>query len=85
MRFIAMVKATKESEAGQPPNPSLMAAIGKLAEESARAGVVIEMGGLLPSAMGARVRTSGGKVTVIDGPFAEFKELETHLARQDTK
>ena len=75
MRFMAMVKATKESEAGQPPNAALMAAIGKLAEESARAGILVEMGGLAPTAMGSRIRSTGGKVTVTDGPFAEFKEV----------
>jgi hypothetical protein len=75
MRFIGMVKATRESEAGNPPNPALMTAIGDLAAEAMRAGVIIDMGGLLPSAMGARVRASGGKVTVTDGPFAELKEL----------
>jgi hypothetical protein len=75
MRFMAMVKATKESEAGAPPDPALMAAIGKLTEESMTLGAIIEVGGLLPSSTGARVRTSGGKVTVTDGPFTEFKEL----------
>lgn len=75
MKFISMVRATKESEAGMPPSPAMIAAIGKFAEEAVRAGVVIEMGGLLPSSMGARVRAAGGKVTVTDGPFAELKEL----------
>jgi len=75
MRFMAMVKACKDYEAGQAPNPALDAAIMKLAEESFRSGVMVEMGGLLPTAMGARVRVSGGKLTVVDGPFAEIKEL----------
>lgn len=75
MRFISMVKATKESEAGAPPNPALMGAIEKLAAESMEAGVILEMGGLLPSSKGARVRASGGKISVVDGPFAEYKEL----------
>jgi hypothetical protein len=75
MRFMTMVKATCEFEEGQQPNPQLSAAIGKLAEESFRTGVMVEMGGLLPSATGARVKVSGGKVTVVDGPFTEFKEL----------
>lgn len=75
MRFITMVKAGADYEAGAPPTPELMDAIGKLAEESARAGVLLEMGGLLPSATGARVRVSRGKLTVTDGPFSEAKEL----------
>ncbi len=75
MRFISMVKATKESEAGTPPDPKLMEAIGKSAMELMQSGKFLEMGGLLPSMFGARVKASGGKVTVVDGPFAEFKEL----------
>ena len=75
MRFMTMVKATCEFEEGQPPNPELGAAIEKLAAESFRTGVMVEMGGLLPSAKGARIKVSGGKVTVVDGPFTEFKEL----------
>lgn len=75
MRFMAMVKAGKEYESGQAPNPALDAAIMKLAEESFKSGVMVEMGGLLPTAMGARVRVSGGQLTVVDGPFTEIKEL----------
>ena len=75
MRFMTMVKVTKEFEDGQPPHPELSAAIGKLAEESFRSGVMVEMGGLLPTAQGARVQVAGGKVSVVDGPFTEFKEL----------
>lgn len=75
MRFMMIVKADKDYEAGKPPNPELMAAIGKLSEEHARAGVLLESGGLLPSAAGARVRVSGGSLSVIDGPFSEAKEL----------
>ncbi len=75
MRFMAMVKANKDFEAGKPPSPEMMEAIGKHSEEAMRQGIVVEMGGLLPSAMGAKVRASGGKLTVVDGPFAEFKEL----------
>jgi hypothetical protein len=71
MRFMSIVKATRESEAGARPDPALMAAIGKMGEEAMRAGVIVDMGGLAPSAMGARVRASGGKLTVVDGPFAE--------------
>src|SRR5262249_9471074 len=72
MRFMIMVKSAEN--AGPPPN-SLMTAIAKLGEEAMRAGVMVQMGGLLPSAMGARVRLSAGKLTVSDGPFTETKEL----------
>jgi hypothetical protein len=75
MRFMSIVKATRESEAGARPDPALMAAIGKMGQEALRAGTIVDMGGLAPSAMGARVRASGGKLTVVDGPFAEIKEL----------
>jgi hypothetical protein len=75
MRFMSMVKCTKESEAGIPPDPALIAAIGKMGEEAMRAGIIVDMGGLAPSSMGARVRASGGKVTVVDGPFTETKEI----------
>ncbi len=75
MRFMLIANATKESEAGIPPRPELMAAIGKLSEEMGKAGVLVGMGGLLPSSTGARVRLSGGKVTVTDGPFSEAKEV----------
>jgi hypothetical protein len=75
MKFMMMVKADKNHEAGAPPDPRLMAAVGKHAEEAARRGVLVETGGLLPSSAGARVRVAGGKLTVTDGPFAEAKEL----------
>lgn len=75
MRYMMMVKADRDYEAGSPPKPELMAAIGKLSEEMARAGILLETGGLLPSSMGARVRVAGGKLTVVDGPFSEAKEL----------
>jgi hypothetical protein len=72
MRFITMVKSAEG--AGSPPK-ALMDAIAKLGEVATRDGVLVEMGGLLPSAMGARVRLSAGKLIVTDGPFAETKEL----------
>ena len=75
MRFLMMVKADQNYEAGLPPNPELLGAIGKLNDEMVKAGVLLETGGLLPSSRGARVRASGGKLTVTDGPFAETKEL----------
>jgi len=74
MRFITMVKSSENSPLGPPPK-ALMEAIGKLGEEAAKAGVMVEMGGLLPTALGARLRVSGGKLTVTDGPFSEAKEV----------
>src|SRR5215216_1173390 len=75
MRFMAIVKPGKDYEAGRPPSPGLMAAMGKLNEESTRAGIFVTGGGLLPSLQGHRLSMTGGKVTVIDGPFAESKEV----------
>lgn len=75
MRFMVMVKADKNYEAGLPPSPELMEAIGKLTEEQMKAGIVVATGGLLPSAAGAIVSVAGGKLSVTDGPFAETKEL----------
>jgi hypothetical protein len=75
MRFMVMVKATKESEAGGPPNPRIMEDMGKFNEELMKAGVMLAGEGLQPSSKGARVRFSGTKRTVTDGPFAETKEL----------
>ena len=75
MRFLMMVKADKDFEAGRPPNPALLAAIGGLSEEMGRAGVLLETGGLLPSSAGAKVKVAGGKLSVTDGPFTESKEL----------
>jgi hypothetical protein len=72
MRFMILVKSAEN--AGPPPK-ELMEAIAKLGEEGAKAGVLVETGGLLPSATGARVRVSRGKLTVMDGPFTESKEL----------
>jgi hypothetical protein len=75
MRFMVMVKATKESEAGVMPSEELLIAMGKFNEELVKAGVMLAGEGLQPSSKGARVRFSGTKRTVIDGPFAETKEL----------
>jgi hypothetical protein len=75
MRFMMIVKADPSFEAGRPPNPALLAAVGKLSEEMTKDGVLLQSGGLQPSSKGARVRVSGGKMTVTDGPFAETKEL----------
>jgi len=75
MRFMIIVKATKDSEAGVMPDEKLLAAMGKYNEELAKAGVMLAGDGLHPSSKGARVRFSGAKRTLIDGPFAETKEL----------
>jgi hypothetical protein len=75
MRFMVMVKADKNSEAGVMPSEELLAEMGKFNEELVRAGVMQAGEGLQPSSKGARVRFSGDKRTVIDGPFAETKEL----------
>jgi len=82
MRFMTMIKA---AENAPPPPMELMAAIGNLAEEAARAGVRVEMGGLVPSAAGARIRIARGKLTVTDGPFAEGKEVVGGYAFLDVK
>ena len=75
MRFMVMVKATKDSEAGRLPSAELLNEMGKFNEELVKAGVMQAGEGLQPSSKGVRVRFSGAKRTVIDGPFAETKEL----------
>ncbi len=75
MRFMIIVKATKDSEAGVMPSKQLLTEMGKFNEELVKAGVMLAGEGLHPTSKGARVRFSGAKRTVIDGPFAETKEL----------
>jgi len=75
MRFMILVKATKDSEAGVMPSEQLLTEMGKFNEELVKAGVMLAGEGLQPSSKGARVKFSGSKRTVIDGPFAETKEL----------
>ena len=75
MRFMVLVKASPESEAGVMPSEELLAAMGKYNEELVNAGVMLAGDGLHPSAKGARVKFSGKNTSVIDGPFAETKEL----------
>ena len=75
MRFMVIVKADKNSEAGVMPSKQLLTDMGKFNEELAAAGVMLAGEGLHPSSKGARVKFSGGKKSVIDGPFAETKEL----------
>ena len=75
MRFMIIVKATQDSEAGVLPSEKLLTAMGKYNEELAKAGILLAGDGLQPSSKGACVRFSGPKRTVVDGPFAETKEL----------
>lgn len=75
MRFMVLVKADKASEGGALPDEKMLAAMGKFNEELVKAGVMLAGEGLQPSSKGARVKFSKGKKTVIDGPFAETKEL----------
>jgi hypothetical protein len=75
MRFMVIVKATKESEAGIMPSEELLAAMAAFNEEMVKAGVMIDGAGLQPSAKGARIRFDRDKRTLIDGPFTETKEL----------
>ena len=75
MRFMIIVKASKDSEAGAMPSEKLLAEMGKFNEELANAGVLLAADGLHPSSKGARVKFSGNKRTVVDGPFTETKEL----------
>src|SRR5262245_37143676 len=75
MRVLVLVKASKESEAGVMPDTKILSEMGKFNEELVKAGVMLAAEGLRPSSKGARVRFDGGKRVVIDGPFAETKEL----------
>ena len=75
MRFMIIVKASQDSEAGKMPSEELLTAMGKYNEELVKAGVMLAGEGLQPSSKGARVRFDGSKRKVIDGPFAETKEL----------
>jgi hypothetical protein len=75
MRFMVIVKASKDSEAGIMPSEELLGAMAKFNEEMVKAGIMLDGNGLQPSSKGARIRIEGSKRTVIDGPFAETKEL----------
>jgi hypothetical protein len=75
MRFMILIKADKNTEAGVLPDQKLLAEMGKFNEELANAGIMLAGEGLHPSSKGARVKLSGGKRTVVNGPFAESKEL----------
>ena len=75
MRFMVIIKADKNTEAGQLPDEKLLTEMGQFNEELVKAGIMLAGEGLHPSSQGARVRFTGGQTTVIDGPFAETKEL----------
>jgi len=75
MKFMVLVKASKESEAGMMPGPEILTEMGKYNEELAKAGVLLAADGLYPSSKGARVKFEGAKRIVTDGPFAETKDL----------
>ena len=75
MRFLGLLRADEESEAGVPPTPELMEKMGVFIEEITKAGVLLATDGLHPSSKGSRVRVDNGTVTVTDGPFTESKEL----------
>jgi hypothetical protein len=85
MRFMVMHYSTPDMEAGVPPTPEQMAALGQFMQESAMAGVFLTGEGVHPSSKGARVEFAGGDVRVIDGPFAEAKELIAGFAILDVR
>jgi hypothetical protein len=85
MRVMGLLKADAESEAGAPPTRELMERMGTFMEEITRAGVLLATDGLQPSAKGKRVRLSGSKVSVTDGPFTESKELIASYALLEVK
>jgi hypothetical protein len=82
MRFMILVKSSEQSG---PPPKSLMDAIAKAGEEATKSGTMIQSGGLAPTAMSTRVRLSGGKISVLDGPFTEAKEVVGGYAMFDFK
>jgi hypothetical protein len=85
MRVFGVIRADAESEAGTPPSPELIANVTALMEEVSKAGVILATDGLQPSSKGKRVRLADGKVTVIDGPFTESKELIASYAIYEVK
>ena len=80
MRILGMLKASKESEGGKPPSPEMMQRMGVFVEEMTKAGVMLATDGLHPSSKGKRVRLANGRLSVIDGPFTESKELVASYA-----
>jgi hypothetical protein len=85
MRFMGLLKADADSEAGAPPSPELVARMGDFIEQVTKAGVLLATDGLHPSSKGARVSLDRGKVSVTDGPFAESKELVASYAIFEVK
>ncbi|MEX0784439.1 MAG: YciI family protein [Dehalococcoidia bacterium] len=85
MRFIGLLKADADSEAGAPPDAELISRMGDFIEEVTKAGVLLAADGLHPSSRGTRVKLADGQVTVTDGPFAESKELVASYAIFDVK
>ena len=75
MRYMMLVKGNRDYESGIPPKKELMQAIAKHGAELAKAGILLDTGGLMPSSKGARILVSGGSLNVIDGPFSEAKEV----------
>lgn len=75
MRYMMMVKGNKDYEAGIPPKKELIEAIARHGAEMAKAGILLDTGGLMPTSRGARILASGGNLNVIDGPFSEAKEV----------
>ncbi|HET9987634.1 MAG TPA: YciI family protein [Kofleriaceae bacterium] len=75
MRFMVLVKATKQSETGAPPSAEMLSQMGKFNQQLIDAGILLDANGLQPTSKAARVKLSSGKRTVVDGPFAEAKEL----------
>jgi len=85
MRYIGLLKADADSEAGTPPSRELLERMGTFMEEITKAGVMLAADGLQPSSKGKRVRVANGKVTVLDGPFTESKELVASYALLQVK
>jgi hypothetical protein len=85
MRYLGLLRADKDSEAGTPPSAELMQRMGPFIEEVTKAGVLVATDGLHPSAKGARVKLAHGRVTVTDGPFTESKELVASYAVLEVK
>jgi len=75
MRYLGYTLADESAQPAEPPSPEVFEKMGKFVEEATRAGVVVATGGILPTAMGAKISLKDGEYTVVDGPFAEAKEL----------
>ena len=85
MRYLGLLRADKDSEAGTPPTAELMERMGRFMEEVGKAGVLVATDGLHPSAKGSRVKLANGRCTVTDGPFTESKELVASYAILDVE